>query len=1012
MRTLVDQRLRRRLLILASMALGAVGASPSLASAQTGTIVGTVTDARSGQPVQTATIQIEGTRFATATNVDGKYRLTGVSVGAHTLQARRIGYSVEKKPVTVGADREVTVDIALQPGAVALDQVVVTGTAGAQELRSVGNAVSTVNATEVMAAAQPPDISSLLKGSVAGVGILERSGRLGSGPTIQIRGRSSIGLENSPLIYIDGIRVNNATGGLNGIAATGPIGPAGRLGGQGSAIAGRLNDILPDDIESIQVIKGPAAATIYGTEAANGVIQIITKKGASSGRSEFSAQIQEGTLSFRDAANRMPTNYLKDKTSGAIVTWNGVQSEKDRGTPLFKTGLTRLYTGTVAGARDQVRYYLSAGYENDYGIEPNNSLRQASVHTNVDVAVNSKTDFSASLNFVNLSEHLGADIGLSAMFGAEFGHPLLWTNPAGRGFYGNFPPDVPQKLYDNADGLNRFTASGTLNNRLTNWFTQRAIVGLDYTGEDARAIEHFAPPELAAVLTPAAAGGSIGQTLRHNSIISADYSGTAKFNLSSSIQSSTSLGGQFYNTELNTSALTAIGFPAPGVETVSSGTTGAPTQSQTINTTIGAYGEQQFAWRDRLFLSAGLRVDNNSAFGEKLKWVTYPKVSGSWVISEEPFWHWSDKIKTLRLRGAYGESGRQPTAFSALRTFSTTPGPGGAITVTPGTAGNPNLRPERGKEVELGFETGLLSRLTLSFTYYNKRTIDEIVSKTVAPSSGFPGSTLVNIGEVQNKGIELEGTFKAVDRRSVSWDIGGTLGTAKDNINAGTATAVVAAGQQNIVGYPIGGIFLRRVVSADRDPATQFATNVLCDGGAGKPAVACASAPFVFIGTPTPKLTGSLSNTISIGRRLTLFALVDFRSGNRVQNAVEQLRCTGGLGAGLCEANYYPEKYSPIYLAETATTAPGLSMIDQYWQDGGFAKLRSVSATYTIPERWTAGASRASITLAARELHTWTKYKGPDPEVNANNPATSSATGDQALVPPLMRLIATFNIKW
>ena len=121
-------------------------------------------------------------------------------------------------------------------------------------------------------------------------------------------------------------------------------------------------------------------------------------------------------------------------------------------------------------------------------------------------------------------------------------------------------------------------------------------------------------------------------------------------------------------------------------------------------------------------------------------------------------------------------------------------------------------------------------------------------------------------------------------------------------------------------------------------------------------------------------------------------ALVDFRRGNRVQNAVEQLRCTGALGGGLCEANYYPEKYSPVYLAEVATTAPGSSMIDQYWQDGGFAKLRSVSATYTIPERFTGGASRASLTLAARELHTWTKYKGVDPEVNANNPATSAAT--------------------
>jgi hypothetical protein len=135
-------------------------------------------------------------------------------------------------------------------------------------------------------------------------------------------------------------------------------------------------------------------------------------------------------------------------------------------------------------------------------------------------------------------------------------------------------------LYDNADGVNRFTASGTLNNRLTSWFTQRAIVGIDYTGEDARAIEHFAPPDIAPLLSAATAGGSIGQTLRHNTIITADYSGTAKVSLTSNLVSSTSVGGQFYNTELNSSSLSAIGFPAPGVETVNSGTTGAPRKAK------------------------------------------------------------------------------------------------------------------------------------------------------------------------------------------------------------------------------------------------------------------------------------------------------------------------------------------------------------------------------------------------------------------------------------------------
>ena len=400
MRTLIDQRLRRRLLILASMALGAVGA-------QRVARVGADRHHRRSRDRLAFRARRAERRHSDRGHALRDRNERGRPVSPHersrwVAHADRATHRLlgrRRSRLSSRADREVTLDIALQPGAVALDQVVVTGTAGAQELRSVGNAVSTVDATQVMAQAQPPDISSLLKGSVAGVAILERSGRLGSGPTIQIRGRSSIGLENSPLIYIDGIRVNNAT-------ATGPSGAPGGSAAKVRPSPGVSTTSLPDDIESIQVIKGPAAATIYGTEAANGVIQIITKKGASSGRSEFSAQVQYGTLTFRDAENRMPTNYFKDKSGRH--RHRGTASNR-RTTAARRS--SRLVSRVCTPARSPVRATKCATtsprrYENDYGIEPNNSLRQASVHANVDVAVNSKTDFSGSLNFVNLSEHL------------------------------------------------------------------------------------------------------------------------------------------------------------------------------------------------------------------------------------------------------------------------------------------------------------------------------------------------------------------------------------------------------------------------------------------------------------------------------------------------------------------------------------------------------------------------------------------------------------------------------
>ena len=1017
MNTTCDQRRSRRTSVavrlaacraacLPAMLLVLLGAHEARAQgAGGGTITGRVTDARSAAPVAGATLQVDGTVLGAVAAEDGRYRIPNEPTGSRTVSARRIGFVVVRQTVNVAANQQVQADFALQASPMSLDQVVVTGTAGGELRRAIGNAVSSINATEELAKSAAPNLSGLLSARAPGVLISPSTSRLGAGPSIQIRGRTSIGLDNSPLIYIDGVRVNNVT-------ATGPVGVSGggpSFGAQGATVAGRLNDIRPEDIESIEVIKGPAAATVYGTEAANGVIQIITKKGAA-GANVLTMHVEQGTLDFRNAAGRVPTNYAKDPASGQIVTWNGVQQEADRGTPIYKTGQTSSLNASLSGGRDRLKYYASAGYEDDHGIEPNNSLRQLSLHLNLGAPLGLKTDVATSLNFVGLANHLGVDVGASPLFGAEVGHILVFK--AARGFFPNFSPEIPQQLWDNAQDVARFTGSGTITNRPFSWFTQRLIAGLDYTGDDSRSLERFAPADLAALLPPSTAGGRIGQTLRHNSFVTVDYNGTAKASLTPALSSASSLGLQFYRTDLNSSFLGGYGFPAAGIETVSGAANQvSATQTQMINTTVGAYGQETIGWHDRFFLTGAVRVDNNSAFGEQLKWVTYPKVSASWVISEEPWWRWAGVVNTLRLRTSYGESGRQPATFSALRTFLPVQGPGGSNAVTPGSIGNADLRPERGKEWEAGFEGELFGRLALEFTYFNKRTTDEIISQPVAPSSGFSGTRFLNLGEVDNSGVELQATWRVLTRRDVTWEMTGNVGTNGDVIKSlgGVPSVIASAGQFNKVGYPIGGIFTRRVVSADRDATTGLATSVLCDAGPGSAPVACAQAPFVFIGTPTPKVVGAVGSTVTVGQRLRFYGLLDFKRGHKVYNGIEQLRCTGGIGARLCRANYYPQEYAPVYLAETVGNAPSIGIIDQYFQDGSFVKLRELSASWTLPERWIPRSTRTTLTLAARDLLTWTNYRGPDPEVNVNSAATTANTLDQAVTPPFRRFIATLT---
>ena len=989
---------------LCSLIAGALLAASSVVQAQTGgVVVGRVTDARSDQPIVGVTVTVDGTLNGGTTGADGRYRLINIPLGQQTILVRRIGFASARQGITAVRGREVTADFKLQPAAMSLDQVVVTGTAGGESRRSIGNAVTTLDASEALAKSVAPSLSNLLSARATGVVVATGTSRLGAAQAIQIRGRSSLSLDNSPLLYIDGVRVNSATG--TGISAGG-------FSGQNSNVGGRLNDLNPNDIESIEIIKGPSAATIYGTEAANGVIQIITKKGAAGAKPQFDFQVKLGTLEFVNAERRVPTNYVKN-AAGTVVAWNGVAQEKARGTPIFRKGSTREYTGSVGGGKDGLSYYLSGAYENDGGIEPNNALRKFTTHLNLNLVANSTLSFNTSLNYTYVDAHLGVDQGASTMLGLELGHDALFK--AGRGFYPNFQPGVFQQLYDNWQGVNRFTLSETVMHKPVSWFTHRLVVGLDQTNEDDRNLERFATPELSAGLSASAALGRVAQGIRNTQFITLDYSGTANLNITPSISSSTSAGAQFYRTANNVSTLGGLSFPAPGVEMISATATPiTPTQTYVLNTTIGGYVQQRFGWRDRLFVTAAVRMDNNSAFGNDFKWVTYPKFSGTWVLNEESFWKQNRWVDALRVRAAYGESGRQPSAFTALRTYSPVQGPGGSNAVTAGSIGNANLKPERGKEVEVGLEGGLLDgRVTLDFTYFNKKTMDELVARGIAPSSGFSGSQWANLGEVDNHGIELAATVVALDRRDVAWTITGSISTTANKIKSlgNVPSLVTNQGQFNVVGYPIGAIWARRVVSADRNATTNLATNILCDGGAGKPAVACASAPFVYLGTPTPTRSGSVGNTLTLYKRLRLYALVDFRGGNKQYNAVEQIRCQGLIGAGLCDVNHNPKNYDIRYVAEANITAYSTAMADAFYQDASFVKLREVSAAYSFPD-WLPGLSRASMSISARELHTWTKYRGIDPEVNSYNLATGASVQDQGLMPPLQRIVLTLNYRY
>jgi len=364
-----------------------------------------------------------------------------------------------------------------------------------------------------------------------------------------------------------------------------------------------------------------------------------------------------------------------------------------------------------------------------------------------------------------------------------------------------------------------------------------------------------------------------------------------------------------------------------------------------------------------------------------------------------------NSLNSLKLRAAYGQSGTQPDAFTALRTFVAAGRANGESGVTPGSVGNDGLKPERAKEIEIGFEAEVFNRLSLDFTYFHKRTTEAIIQQSTAPSSGFAGAQPINVGETSNRGVELQAIFTALSGEKVVWEIGGNIATNKDRVeDTGIIPFLGTTNVRSTKGYPINAYWGRRVVSADRDPSTNVVSNILCDGGATGIPVACVSAPEVFLASQTPKVTGAFTSTVTLWKRLTLYGLVDFKRGHRLYNGNEQLRC--GTLAEYCDAFYNPQNYDTIFLASIKDPARG-TLIAPFVENASFFRLSELSASYQLPTAWLrhTGVTSARLGVAGRNLHTWTKYRGLDPEGRLGST-------DQAITPPLRRLIVSLNLTF
>ncbi len=997
-------RIRPLLGIAAAILLLAVVVTEPV-QAQQGTVAGQVTDKSNQQPVAGAQVLVSGTNLQARTSREGRYTITRVPAGSYTVQVRFIGYATGTSSVSVAPGQTASVDFALTPAAVPLEAIVVSATGEEQVKRELGNTVGTIDAAKITQLAAPNNTADLLNSRIPGVEVMQSGGTTGTGSRIRIRGATSLSLRNEPIIVVDGVRIDNSpqAGSLENFT-----------GGQAPS---RLNDLNNDDIESVEVVKGPSAAALYGTDAANGVIQIRTKRGRP-GPTKWTAYAEGGALNDK---GDWPANYFSRQANDSscrlssqargICTIVGVDSFNPivQNSP-FRTGVHQEYGLTASGGNEVTTFFVSGAFERQRGVFQSNDLRKTNVRVNLTNQVSRLMDISANVGYVssllNLPQNDNNDQGIvaSGLLGYAFdtvaptGNPGNPQAPALQGGYRFLTPPQAFRI-SVVQRVERFTGGLNVNFRPATFLTMFGTAGYDLTNQNDN---QLTPPGEIPLDQNRLDGNATANRAQLFSY-TASFNTKASFRLSSNVNSNTTVGVQYYKNvfqQVQASGRKVVAGTGGlgGVVVPSVGDTTAPF------VTLGGYIEELVAVRDRLYFTGAVRADKNSAFGTNFGNILYPKLSGSWVVSEEPFFPRPTWLNSLRVRAAWGKSGRAPGTLDALHFYhpvAVAQSGSDVPAVTIGGAGNNNLKPEQTRELETGFDVDVINqRVHFEATYYNKRSKDGLIAVQIAPSVGESFTRFDNLGEVGNQGYELLLTAQLLRRPDLQWSVTASAWGNKnrvlktDSIGTPIIFGLGGATQRNQVGYPAGGYWGTPYTFADTSGDGLIKASELTVGDSD-----------TFQGSSVPTHGASLSTEVNFLKHFTVFAQFDGRWGNKLDNSTESFRCIFGICAGA--------RVPGSSLADQAAALTAPSFETGFFQDGGFVKLREVSLTYTAPPAWAArfGASSLSITATGRNLVTWTKYRGPDPEVNDIGQFNFSVA-DFLTQPPVRQFFGRINVTF
>jgi TonB-linked SusC/RagA family outer membrane protein len=1014
-----------------------------------------------GTPLIGVTLQLEGTSVASITDIDGNYELRGeVNEGTYQLVTGYIGYAKSTYALTVGAgNASFEHNFELNPDLLNLDEVVVTGNTSTTTRKSLGNNVSVLKAENLKNAATTNSLGAL-QGKVMGAQITQNSGDPAGGVSVRLRGASSINGSSDPLYIIDGIIVDNSS--QNVINRNADAQTTSFQAGQN-----RLVDLNSSDIERIEVLNGASAAALYGARAANGVIQIFTKRGkAEKLRVEFSTSLitselrkeipmsnlgerfgKKGNDRLETAQDRLTILLTVGLTDAQLNTQN-VKFVKAGYTPrtlvtdkyavqrynywddIFQSAIGSENNLSFSGGNDKTQFYASLGYYDNQGIVKNTNFKRYNLRLNLDQTLAS---------WAKLSFGLGSNLSRSQDMpnGNNFFNPIsgvfiidnVW-NLNDRDANGNLR-QVEQVRINPLSIIETFDISQqtyrTMGNIKLSLFPVKGL-NIDLIGGgdiySLQGNEYHPRLPYSGVSADFFPDGYVSLATDNLMLFNQDLNVTYNKKIGESLSSTTMAGYQIQYNRRQYAAQDGRDL-APFGRTIAAANNlfNRPVQSISERFISGAFVQQTFGWKEQVFVTLAGRIDKSSVFAEDNQNNFYPKVSGSWVLSD--YLKNKNLISSAKVRAAYGQAGNL-TGIGAYDRFDNylLSSIGGLASITPSTTfANPSVRPEKMTEFEFGGDFAFLkNRLGLSFNVYSQKITDLLLTKPVPPSVG--GTSIVtNVGEstyMDNKGFELMLNASLVRTQKFKWDLGILYNQNRNRVYGidGGFFYLRPNGPQAVLnGHSFGafyGTYYARAQNGDflkttqglfqpeRGTQTTALQGTVDRGSDGQPKTTGAGSTELrkVIGDPTPDWTGSLNTNISY-KKLSLYVLFDAVIGGDVYNW--NRITSNNVGWGPLAQQEIRGEVPRGTVASVAGGINGGRIQEEHVEDGSFVKVRELALAYELGK--VKGLfDNFNISIIGRNLWSFDNYQGFDPEANSAG-QSDRVRGDDFGAVPIPRTI-------